>query len=119
MIAGVFEQALKLSGRSFVLAALLPSVLFTAGAIFLTQGYPSLQSTVHGWVHKGLGEATVDLLIPLVAAYLLAYVTYRAKAAVLRFYQGQWQMPPLSWIARPLRAFWTWRIHRYEDDLDR
>src|SRR5215217_2925040 len=97
MITTVLDQALKLFGRGFLIAAFFPSLLFVAVIVYLGWGFEALTTMVEEWTQAGLSEAVFGTLVALVAVYLLAYMLYGVRTALHQLYQGQWPIP-LKWL---------------------
>jgi hypothetical protein len=107
MIGTALDQAQKLFGRGFLIAAFVPSLLFITVLTYLWWGFEALKITVQGWAQKDLKESAFETLLLLSAVYLLAYVLYGVRAAVHQLYHGQWPVP-LRW----LRSVALIRVHR-------
>src|SRR5829696_6033295 len=100
MIGSVLEQAQKFLGRGFLISAFVPSLLFSAVICYLWLGDETLRSTVQEWAEKGFQQAGFNIVMTLVAIYLLAYVLYGIRGALHTWYQGIWPE-----VMQPLR---TW-----------
>src|SRR5580700_8089566 len=89
MIGTTFDQIQKLFGRGFMLAALVPGFLAAIAAAYLLWGFDALQNTLQAWIKQDWKGTIIQGLLALVAVYLLAYILYGLRAAILELYQGQ------------------------------
>jgi hypothetical protein len=91
MTTAVFDQAQKLFGKGFLIAAFVPSLLFVCFLKFLRAGWwemeralPSLWSA--GW------KVSLNVLAYLIIIYLLAYVLYGIRGLLHNLFQGRWDI---------------------------
>jgi hypothetical protein len=97
----VLDQAQKLGGRGFLIAAFIPALLFVAVIIYLLWGIDSLQQGVRELAEQGWKRSVLHILIGFVCIYLLAYVLYGIRGFLYEFLQGEWPVAPLKWL-RPV-----------------
>ncbi len=102
MIGTTFDQIQKLFGRGFLLAALVPSFLFIIVTIYLLWGFDVLQHIVQDWTTQKDWQVTFfQALLALLTVYLLAYILYGLRAAILEIYKGQLLFRPILLVLRP------------------
>ena len=99
MIGIALDQAQKLFGRGFLIAAFIPTLIFAVVVSYLLGGAEGLEKTVRGWAQGDLKEMGVEILLSLVAVYLLAYVLYGVRTGLQQLYNGQWPVP-LKYLRR-------------------
>src|SRR6266446_4386408 len=99
MIGTALDQVQKLFGRGFWLAAFVPSLLFVGIASYLLMDLDGLRSTVLALTQKDLKEAGLNIVLSVVAVYLMAYVVYGARSAIHDLYRGEWPIT-LRWLER-------------------
>jgi hypothetical protein len=97
MVETVLDYLQRLVGRGFLIAALVPSVIFCAAAVAIWEGVDGLHSRVEGWFEGGFSQSASAILLAISTIYLFAYVLYGVRATLHRIYQGRWP--------RPLRIF--------------
>lgn len=107
MIGTALDQAQKLFGRGFLIAAFVPCILFATVITYLWWDFETLKMAVQVWAQKDLKASTFETLLVLIAVYVLAYVLHGVRAAAHQLYQGQWPVP-FSWL-RPVALV---RVHR-------
>lgn len=116
MITSILDQAVKLVGRGYVVAALIPSLLFTAVVGLLVSDRESLLDIVSDWAGEPAREATAQLLLALAVPLLFAYVIYGLHGLLHRTFQGL--LPkPLSFLMAPALWLATRRFRALRRDL--
>jgi hypothetical protein len=102
MISGLLDQATKLFGHRFLVAAFMPSALFVAGSILVLFGFQSLTDFVAAWLQKDWKDATFSLIGSVLVIFAIAYVLYGMRSFIHALYQGLWPAP-LRWLLLILR----------------
>ena len=90
MVETALDQVQRLFGRGFLLAALVPTIIFAAAAVAIWEGLGGLRTRVEGWFEGGFSQFAPDILLAIAGIYLFAYVLYGIRAALHRVYQGRW-----------------------------
>jgi len=99
MIDTIIDQAQKLFGRGFLIAAFIPTLIFAVVFRYLLGGVEGLEKTVRGWAQSNFKEMGVEIVLSVVAVYLLAYVLYGVRTGLQQLYYGQWPLP-LKYLRR-------------------
>ena len=86
----------KLADRDFVLGALLPSMLFAAGLLFLFHDQKPFSDFIDAFGDKDIGKTVYFLL----AVWAVAVLILMLNATVYRFLEG-YTFP--KWLATPLQ----------------
>jgi hypothetical protein len=120
MISTIFDQALKLFGRGFFIAAFMPSLLMVIVLACQWWNPADLLPTLAKADDKDWLKSAPQLALAVVAVYLAAYLLYGVRAGVQQLYQGNWPVPLrcLSTIllASERRTFRRWQ-RRCKDEL--
>lgn len=93
MISSVLDQVQRLFGRGFLIAALVPCLLFVAAVQTIWTGFSGLHALLTQWAEGDLKAAGADLILAAGGVYLLAYTLYGVRPALHRAYQGRWPAP--------------------------
>jgi hypothetical protein len=88
MFGTVLDQTVKFFGRGFVLAALVPAILFVVTATLTIWGLDETREAVIAWTREESRQAIVEAVAILAGTYLLAYVLYGVRTAIHGLYQG-------------------------------
>lgn len=113
IVGTALDQTQKLFGRGFLIAGVVPTLLFAVIGGYLLYGYAWLRSSVLAWTGLGWQAALFQIALLLVGVYLAAQVVYGLRTAVLQGYHGDWPWP-LAWLKPVGIALATKTMRRHE-----
>ena len=94
------ELVHKAFGRHFFIASFFPSLLFVAIVAILAWGLPAsvgtidLKSLVDTWAKKSWKELGFAAALPVIGAFILAYVLYGMRDGLRQTFEGNWPFFP-------------------------
>lgn len=88
MISSILDQAQKLLGRGFLISAFVPSAVVLLLNLWIWSGLGVLREVVGELTAGKLKQASMKILVGILATYLVAYLLYGLRSAVHELYQG-------------------------------
>lgn len=105
MIKTLLQQAQNFLGKDFIIAALFPTLLWSAALSFMWMGRQECLGLVAGALESKQALA-IHVGGALVATFLVAYVLYGVRSSLHSVYEGHWG--PFSFFAVPFEM-WAYR----------
>jgi hypothetical protein len=97
MFGSIYAKALELFGRSFLVAAFVPTMIVAAGLTAMIAPL-TFDDTLRVWMKKDLGDQVTPALLVLLILYLFAFVIFGIRERVTRILSsGEF------WVLRSLR----------------
>jgi hypothetical protein len=93
LISTLLDKTLELFGRSFLVAAFVPTVIAVVVLNVVVHGRSEVAANLERWSKADLGEVLLDLATWLLVVYLVAYVVYGARSVLRAVFQGMWPRP--------------------------